>query len=295
MAKIFVEKLVNLDFTYFHLTRGLVGETLLVDLTLAGDQDDQGMVLDFSHVKRLASETLEDAIDHKLVLPLENKLSQIKLLSDKSISDNTRILLNDMQYQYELSMPKAGFCALPVHEINTETLTTYLLSLLYGQAWWVKSWRATLTLQTENLSNNTPFFQYTHGLPKHDGACQRIAHGHRSKLEVYRNDALDLNCMEKWCSKWRDIYLGNRQDIIAKEMIGGVPSYRFAYSSAEGYYQLDIPQARAYLLETETTIENIAQHLADTVSKECMNGHQIETRVYEGYQKGAIGFAQNKL
>lgn len=303
MAKIFVEKLVNLDFTYFHLTRGLVGETLLVDFTLAGDQNDQGMVLDFGHVKRQIVESLEQAIDHKLVLPVSDTDSNVKIIADDTLIGNSKIFLKDAHHEYELSMPAAGYSALPLREINANTLTSYLLEHLHQQSWWEPSWQATLTLQPERLADNTPFFQYTHGLPKHDGACQRIAHGHRSKLEIFHNQQLDHARMERWCNQWRDIYLGNRQDIASEGAIGGQPSYRFSYVSAEGHYTLEIPKVRCYLLDTETTIENIAQHLANAVGVDIQRtsnstdnetaeqgkAAEISTRVYEGYQKGAMG------
>lgn len=300
MATIFVDKLVNLDFTYFHLQRGLVGETLLVDFSLSGDQNDQGMVLDFGDVKRKVATSLEEAIDHKLVLPITGTHNQVKITPDNNHCNNNIIKLLDAHYAYTLSLPTSGFSALPISEITPETLSTYLLDWLQQQNWWNKNWQASITLSPEILPTESPYFHYTHGLPKHAGPCQRIAHGHRSKLQIFRNGEPDLASAYQWCDKWKDIYIGSKQDIVGEDNQGSTPSYKFAYTSQEGYYALEIPQARTYLIDSETTIENIAQHVAQSVASaphphtmedRQQSATQITARVHEGYNKGAVGHA----
>ena len=52
---LFVEKLVNIDFSYLDVTRGLVGETWWASTSLEGALDQQGMVCDFGTVKKFCA------------------------------------------------------------------------------------------------------------------------------------------------------------------------------------------------------------------------------------------------
>ena len=47
MSTLFVNKLTNIDFSYLDPKEGLVGESWLLDIQLAGSLNEEGMVLDF--------------------------------------------------------------------------------------------------------------------------------------------------------------------------------------------------------------------------------------------------------
>ena len=50
--KLFVDNLTNVDFSFLHPQRGLMGESWLVQLELDGSLNDQGMICDFGIVKK---------------------------------------------------------------------------------------------------------------------------------------------------------------------------------------------------------------------------------------------------
>ena len=52
MTTLFVEQLTVIDFSYFDPDRGIVGESWILDVELDGSLDDNGMVFDFTHVKK---------------------------------------------------------------------------------------------------------------------------------------------------------------------------------------------------------------------------------------------------
>ncbi len=72
MSTLFVKGLTVVDFSYLHATRGLVGESWRLDISLTGDLDQQGMVLDFSDVKRQVKQLVDLEFDHKLIVPVKS-------------------------------------------------------------------------------------------------------------------------------------------------------------------------------------------------------------------------------
>ena len=71
------------------------------------------------------------------------------------------------------------------------------------------------------------YYHYTHGLRKHLGNCQRIAHGHRSRLEIYADGQRSQLTEYQWAKRWRDIYIGTRSDINEQLVINGQPHTDF--------------------------------------------------------------------
>ena len=96
-----------------------------------------------------------------------------------------------------------------------------------------------ITFITEKIDG--PFYHYSHGLKKHKGNCQRIAHGHRSKIEIWKDGRLDLPLMESWAAQWTDIYLGTHEDLIKEEK----QHLYFAYESQQGKFSLSLPMTNA--------------------------------------------------
>ena len=79
-----------------------------------------------------------------------------------------------------------------------------------------------------------------------------------------------------------------REDLVGSESHKQQTYLRFAYGAAQGNFELLIPENRCRIIDTESTVENIAQYIADEISTE-NPGVEISVRAFEGIGKGAIG------
>ena len=134
------------------------------------------------------------------------------------------------------------------------------------------------------------YYHYVHGLKKHLGNCQRIAHGHRSRIAILRDGQYDPALSATWAERWRDIYIGTREDLLEETELAGVACYHFRYQAAQGQFDLTLPKRCCYLIDTESTVENLAQHIADVLKAEQPAAH-FEVQAFEGVDKGAFGEA----
>ncbi len=283
---LFVNNLTNVDFSYLDAKRGLVGETWLASIVLEGALDEQGMVCDFGIVKKTVRDWLDQAIDHCLVVPQQ---SPTLALQDNDIEDTNNIGLT-WHYRDRHLMCLSPEQAITL--IDTESITPDSVSL-----WCIAQLRALLPDTIDRISLTfTPepiehhCYHYSHGLKKHQGNCQRIAHGHRSTIEIMKDNQRDHGLEAQWCQQWQDIYIGTRSDIDSTKAIDGVDYYHFVYEAPQGHFELTIPQADSDLIETESTVEFIAQHIADSLKSQYPTS-TFTVRAFEGAGKGAVAFA----
>ncbi|MFT5419476.1 MAG: 6-pyruvoyl-tetrahydropterin synthase [Candidatus Endobugula sp.] len=276
---LFVDNLTNVDFSYLDPNRGLVGETWLANIVLEGSLDEQGMVCDFGIVKKTVRDWLDTYIDHCLVVAAEAETIDI-VRNDATI---------DLTFQYadkqlRCSSPSQAISLINSPSITPESVATWCIEKLREL---LPDTIARITLRFTPEQIKHQFYHYSHGLKKHRGNCQRIAHGHRSTIEITRDDQRDHPLEAQWCEQWRDIYVGTRGDLINTIDINGRAYYHFAYDSEQGHFELMLPITDCYLIDTDSTVEFIARHIADTL-KQQNPINEFVVRAYEGIGKGAI-------
>lgn len=279
---LFVNHLTNVDFSYLHPQRGLVGETWLASTELDGALDDQGMVCDFGIVKKTLRHWLDEKLDHCLLVPAQ--------------SPNLQLLENgeqiELRWQYpegeiHCRSPKQAITLIDCVEITDQAVAQWsvqqLLSLLPDTLD-----KLHLEFETEALGQSA-FYHYSHGLKKHQGNCQRIAHGHRSRIEISVDGQRNLPLEQQWAERWRDIYLGSQDDLqTADASTQSDPNHHhFAYQSQQGHFQLSIPKASCELMTTDTTVEFIAQYICQQLKTQSPD-REIQVRAFEGLGKGAV-------
>jgi len=279
MIRLFVEQLTVLDCAYLDSRRGLVGESWIVDVELAGDLDHQSMVLDFGEVKKRLKKLIDGIADHKLLVP--HRHAGLRLQHNGHGSE--LFFSGPADGAIEHHSPADAICVIDAPDVTTEALAAHLQPLVAAA---VPSNVAEVVLRLRHETIDGAYYHYAHGLKKHTGHCQRIAHGHRSRIEIRLDGERDRGLEQAWSARWKDIYLGTQEDIV----IDTSERVRFEYSSVDGDFGLELPAQRCELLDGDTTVERLARHIAHGIKAE-RPGQAVEVRAYEGVLKGAVARA----
>jgi len=287
MATLFVDQLTVIDCSVLSPDHGLVGESWLVDIELTGPLDEQGMVLDFSAVKKQIKQAIDSLVDHRLLVPLRHPglhLAEQGERLELEFRDNRGQL-------WQHGSPLFAVCGIPVSAVTADTLAAWLQQQVQTRLG--TSMQLQLCLRAERIEG--AHYRYSHGLQQHDGACQRIAHGHRSRLEIRIDDQRSAEWEQRWAERFHDIYLVTRSHIVAESVDvdaenGNTPMLSLRYHSGEGEYSLRLPTARCHVLDGETTVEQIAAYLAQQTKQESGTA-TVQVRAFEGVQKGALADA----
>nr|WP_240954213.1 6-carboxytetrahydropterin synthase [Solimonas marina] len=258
----------------------MVGESWIVDIELEGDLDGQSMVLDFGEVKKRLKRAIDSSVDHSLLVP-----GRSAALTIAREAGRTMLRFTSAHGDIEHHSPDAAVSVLDTDVVTADTLTAYLRPRLQAVLPATVR-RLGLSLRHEQIDG--ALYHYVHGLKKHDGLCQRIAHGHRSRIEVRIDGQRDATLEADIARQWRDIYLGTCEDIVSDDG----ERIHFAYTAAEGAYALTLPRGRVDLLETDSTVEQIASKLLNKLMTSQKHGHSITVRAYEGVMKGALAAGQ---
>lgn len=280
MNHLFVDNLTVIDFAYLDPARGLVGESWIADVVLGGELDEQGMVFDFSNVKRTIKRIIDERVDHRLVIPRGYE----GLSWNQDTPDTFTWALTDGSHIIHRSPDEAVVWLSADRVIPSAVaalLERELLAVLPSNVTSVQ-----INLREEVLEG--AYYHYVHGLKKHLGNCQRIAHGHRSPIRIDRNGKRDEELERSWAKLWQDIYVGSEEDVVRRHVEDDDVAYiTFEYESNQGEFALTLPEARVYMMNTDTTVEFIAAHIADEL-KAKLPSDSILVKAYEGVGKGAI-------
>lgn len=271
-TRLFVRDLSHLDCAWFDPDHGLSGETWRVDVELAGELAEDGMLCDFGIVKSTLKQFLDRHVDHRLLLSA-TQARQLDGGDQRSLE-----LRSSRGEDYSYCAPATSFAELDCAELTTASLQLALQAMLQP-------------LMPDNISAlkiqllpafDQGAYHYCHGLKSHAGNCQRMAHGHRAQLEIevagQRHSALERH----WQERLQQRYIGS-----AEHMSTQGPRHRYAYRGSQGDFELLLPASRSYPLEAEPTIEHLSAHMAREVAAECP-GQAVRCRAFEGIGKGAL-------
>jgi 6-pyruvoyl-tetrahydropterin synthase len=279
MAVLFVDQLTVIDCAVLDAQRGLLGESWIVDLELAGDLDAQSMVLDFSEVKRRIKRAIDAGPDHTLLVArhmpgvvLAQDGEQVHLSAVTGIGAIT------------LSAPTCSVTVLDADAVSPHALMRHCEALIRAVVP-ASVQHIGLHLRTEAIEGAQ--YQYVHGLKKHDGACQRIAHGHRSRIVVEAAGVRAPELEATLAARLADRYIVSRDDIVTVSAEGALTT---AYAAPEGHFELQLPVGRCVVIDSDSTVECLADWLLGEALA-LTSARPLRVRAFEGVNKGALAAA----
>jgi len=285
MRALFVDNLTHIDFAYLDLDRGIIGESLILSVELVGELNEEGMLFDFSFVKKRIKACVDSLVDHKLVVAKQHPDIQIN-----EIGDRLELSLQTADYVFQHISPRQAVCLIDDSKISIQSIKQFLTQEISKI---LPDNVSQLMLYLDFEQTDKAFYHYSHGLKKHFGDCQRIAHGHRSKIEVWQkncDDAIWLystHWSQHIAELWKDIYLATREDIKGETSLAGFDCWQFAYHANQGEFKLTLPKSRCFLIETDTTVELIVDFLAGYLKQQAPL-LDFKVKAFEGVDKGAL-------
>lgn len=284
---LFVNDLTVIDFSYFCAKRGIVGESWIVDLTLHGELNHESMVLDFGLVKKQIKHIIDQTVDHKLAVATQANLT----ISQQGEQTQVEGYFGEQHHHFAMSAPHQAVCEINAEQVNEQSVTDFLIAQITPKLP-DNVTKVTLVLRPQRMESF--YYHYSHGLKKHDGNCQRIVHGHRSTLKIELNNMSMPRLQKQWADKWADIYLASAEDQISASELKHIEAQPedvcFAYTAAQGYFELALAKSRVDILPCDTTVECIADYLSQQIKLQ-YSDKDVKITAYEGVEKGAISYA----
>jgi 6-pyruvoyl-tetrahydropterin synthase len=300
-GRMFVRDIDHLDCAVFHPLDGIVGATWHVDVELSGKLDHMGFIFDFGKIKKKIKEVLKNTLDHTLIVP--ELYEGIKFSESVNQHGNKDIFLDMTTEEGEVwrySCPRSAVYLLPSKSTNAIDISR---AIQIEMAPYLPDnvEELSVILREEEISLTDGVFKYTHGLAHHDGGCQRLFHGHRSRLEIFRGSSraydLEKSITEKFLTQ--SIHIVSSEQLIKGELSllekgSKGKMIRIGYQSLDGEFFAEIPAHRAILIHQSSSIESIAQNFGTFIAGSSAN-QNLMIRCYEGINKGGIAFVENQL
>ncbi len=277
----FVNRMSQLEASLWCPQRGLIGVSWFVDVELDGEVGEDGMLFDCGLIRPWIKSRLDAGIDHTLLVPSH---APGVTIGECSEGLSVRTLL---PYPMEVRAPRQAFTLLPWAEITPVRLASFLSRELMKRP---PPRISDLRLRLREETIDGAFYTYSHGLKRHAGNCQRITHGHRSRLHIWQRGERCPALEARWAAWLNDRYLIDQADLAPQAEQECRQSLTSRYRSEQGRFHLRLPVERCIVMDAPTSVEHIAAWLARRITSE--TGSATRVQAFEGIDKGAIAEAR---
>ena len=291
---LFIQDVDRIDCALFDPALGIVGQSWHVDVEVSGALDPNGFVYDFTHLKKLVKHVLKSTLDHALLIPVMSKQVFYQEAADGelwTLKAKARLTGLDTEIQY--SCPKGA-----VYPIRSVTITPAIIerecARLIRHRLPESVHGIEVKLRREDAEPTAAFFNYTHGIPGHEGLCQRLFHGHRSRIEIHVGDERRPDLEHYIAREVFDsmIHIATPEQVVGGGAVAGrkpdsKDAVKLAYSGSFGRYECIIPANKVFFVGQETSIECITRELARHIADIEPTILPIKVSCWEGIGKGA--------
>ncbi len=305
-ANIFVRDLTILDCAVAMGSGGAQGASWHVDVEWHGKRDAHGMVLDFGEAKRLAKDCLDTHFDHRLLLPSSQfrahpfaQSHRMAVFSLGCSKGQDAALLAPVSHFAELKMGTNESGLGISQEGLLQGLAQEFAKKIKNSSPQPQIDSVSVVVREEILTPDVAAYSYTHSLQFHSGNCQRF-HGHRNRVEVLNASGGRNRILEKTlaaechglyfigasylkaprsCSEF--VFLQRALESSAEEEMAWV-----SYEGSQGPVWLVLPRSQVEVMSSESTVENIAEHLTGKYAHGDHRGSRV--RAFEGIAKGSL-------
>lgn len=269
---IFINTVDTIDCALFDRRHGVVGQSWQIDIRVCGAGDKNYFVYDFGKLKKEIRSLVRETLDHRLLVPSHSSVEKTK----------EKWLLQTIDRVWSYTCPVDAVYQLSAQQVDKDSVTAELSRLL--QKRFSSNLKIYATLRENNYTTGR-CFHYTHGLPQHDGNCQRLLHGHLGTLHVYADNKPQPQ-LEKYLIS---SVLKKNIHFLNSEHISQDDNYITAsYEGTQGYFSITLPREHTIVLPSmETSIEAITRYLAFSLDKNFTMTKKLKLICYEGLDKGA--------
>lgn len=279
---LFLNDFTVLDYAYVGNQGGIFGGSHFVSVELEGELDEKDFLLDFGPAKKLLKKLLDESFDHKLLVPTGG--------------GKARVVPGGLEIEggWSYECPREAYELFPDAAIDAGVLE-YHLGRLAKAALPGNVKAARFRLSSPARLETEASFRYTHGLRRHEGNCQRLFHGHRNTVEVWQEERRSPEWEAILAAEWGDAHfvalptLKNLPELdlpLGRRRARHDGVVEVEYQSGQGTFRARIPAARVVLMESEPSIEKMAE-LGATVLRDLGLKGPVRVVAYEGLNKGA--------
>lgn len=296
-STLFFNNITCIDHAFVDNIGNIVGGSYHPIITVKGKvTEDESVVVDFSSGKKLMKSIIdhdngEIGLDHKLWIIPGYSACMTKNYSDTHYEIETRNGSRVVLPKTDVHIVSGNFTGSVMQTVATD------ISSILSQQMSEYEFDVELTQSAFSVTQNPMMFRYSHGLKNSTSyGCKNITHGHLSFFEItkfgndYREDCDDcktgLRLIEETLKGINGSMFIMRENIISEDE----QWIEFGYETPRGkmWAKINRNQQANIIVDSETTIEYLAEFIAKRMMNALLLAKVKEFRVSEGLQKGVV-------